>query len=64
MYCAGHLLEAAIAHNDYVKATSRLNSSGTYTPRGDSEAELLRPLIKYINHINQIFGPKENQRHG
>lgn len=61
MYCAGHLLEAAIAHNDYVRSNnaSRMMSSGD-----PDELALLWPLLRYVKHINRIFGTEENQRHG
>lgn len=47
MYCAGHLLEAALAHETY---------SGSY--------RLLGPLLKYIAHINSVFGPEDTKKKG
>lgn len=47
MYCAGHLLEAALAHETY---------SGSY--------RLLGPLLKYIAHINSVFGPEDTKNKG
>lgn len=60
MYCAGHLLEAAIAHNDYVRS----NNASRMSSDDPDELALLRPLIRYVKHINRIFGPEERQRRG
>ncbi|KIJ46906.1 glycoside hydrolase family 127 protein, partial [Sphaerobolus stellatus SS14] len=48
MYCAGHLLEAAIAHNIYASSCETCSSN---------DVSLLGPLIKYIKHIASRFGP-------
>jgi uncharacterized protein len=47
LYCAGHLLEGAIA---YYQATGR--------------RRLLDIMLRYVDHIANVFGPGENQKHG
>ena len=47
LYCAGHMLEGAIA---YYQATSK--------------RRLLDVMLRYVDHIADIFGPGEDQKHG
>ena len=47
LYCAGHLIEAAVA---YEKATGK--------------HKLLDIMCRYVDQIEQIFGPGEYQKHG
>jgi len=47
LYCAGHLLEGAIA---YFHATGN--------------RRLLDIMLKYVDHIATIFGPRPGQKHG
>jgi DUF1680 family protein len=47
LYCAGHLIEAAVA---YAQATGK--------------NKFLDIMQRYVDHIAQVFGPGENQRHG
>jgi DUF1680 family protein len=47
LYCAGHLLEGAVA---YFHATGR--------------RRLLDILLRYVDHIDATFGPKEGQKRG
>ena len=46
-YNAGHLIEAALAHND-------LYGNG----------KLLDPILGYVDLLNKMFGPRDNQKHG
>ncbi|KAF8582166.1 glycoside hydrolase family 127 protein [Ramaria rubella] len=57
LYCAGHLLEAAIAHAIY---------SASRTSCDERTNSLLEPLLKYVSHIDETFGPDEEtgQRRG
>jgi hypothetical protein len=47
LYCAGHMLEGAIA---YFKATGR--------------RQLLDIMLRYVDHIATVFGPREGQKRG
>lgn len=47
LYCAGHLIEAAVAH---VEATG--------------EHGLLDVVMRYADHISEVFGPGTGQRRG
>lgn len=47
LYCAGHLLEAAIAH---------------YSLTG--KTRFLDIMLRYINHIRDVFGPEKGQKKG
>ncbi|HEY8360970.1 MAG TPA: beta-L-arabinofuranosidase domain-containing protein, partial [Ramlibacter sp.] len=47
LYCAGHLMEAAVA---YHQATGK--------------RKLLDVMIRYADHIDQVFGPKPSQKQG
>lgn len=47
LYCAGHMLEGALA---YFQATGNRH--------------LLDIMERYIDHISEVFGPGENQKHG
>ena len=47
LYCAGHMLEGAIA---YFEVTGR--------------RRLLDIMLRYVDHIDAMFGPRENQKHG
>ena len=47
LYCAGHLLEAAIA---YAQATGK--------------DRLLQAMTRFVDHIDQVFGPEEGKLHG
>ncbi len=47
LYCAGHLIEAAVA---YYKATGKRN--------------LLDMIIRYTDHIDSVFGPEPEKKHG
>lgn len=47
MYCAGHMLEGALA---YFQATG--------------QRRLLDIMERYMDHIGEVFGPGDNQKHG
>jgi len=47
LYCAGHLIEAAVA---YFEATGK--------------RKFLDVMCRYADHIDAVFGPRENQKHG
>jgi len=47
LYCAGHMLEGAVA---YFQVTGR--------------RRLLDIMLRYVDHIDTVFGPRENQKHG
>lgn len=47
LYCAGHLLEGAVA---YFHATGK--------------RRLLDVLLRYVDHIETVFGPGDGQKHG
>lgn len=47
LYCAGHLIEAAIA---YFETTGK--------------RRLLDVMCRYVDHIDQTFGPRQNHRQG
>ena len=47
LYCAGHLIEAAVA---YFQATGKRH--------------FLEVVCRYADHIDQVFGPGEKQKHG
>lgn len=47
LYCAGHLLEAAVA---YYYATGKRT--------------LLDAMIRYVDHIDSVFGPEEGKKKG
>jgi uncharacterized protein len=47
LYCAGHLLEAAVAYFDAV-----------------GKRRLLDVMIRYVDHIDTVFGPQEGKKHG
>jgi uncharacterized protein len=46
LYCAGHMMEAAVA---YYEATGK--------------RRMLDIMCRYADHINEVFGPGENQNH-
>lgn len=47
MYCAGHMMEAAVA---WKRATGQDN--------------LLNVACRFADHIDSVFGPEDNKRHG
>ena len=47
LYCAGHMIEAAVA---YYQATGK--------------RALLDAMIRYVDHIDSVFGPEEGKKKG
>jgi DUF1680 family protein len=47
LYCAGHMLEGAVAIS-----------------KSPGRRRLLDIMLRYVDHIDATFGPRENQKHG
>ncbi len=55
LYCAGHLIQAAIAHQRMLMDSSRRGAAA----QGEPQSSLLRAALRLADHICQVFGPPE-----